>query len=230
MVFTIVFPGGKPKKYQSFIAFRRLAWLVAILFFCRIWTIFVTTVPNPLISCVPKYGKNTMTSLSYMVKMSMGKISACTDNIFSGHTSLCVSWLFINLTFSGRPLMNIFYTIQVIVILTLILFTRLHYTIDILIALFMATFTYMSYMYLTLIAIDKKFNIVAKNKKNDDKELEDVIIDEENIIPNCNNEINITSLEDEKSQILISTVSKMAECVAWMDGLDIRHPNYNTIK
>lgn len=229
MTFTIFFPGGKPKRYQSFIALRRMAWLVAILFFCRTWTIFVTTVPNPLQSCVPKYGYNTITNLTYMVKMSMGKISACTDNIFSGHTSLCVSFLFINLKFSGRPLMNIFYTLQVIVILTLILFTRLHYTIDILIALFMASFTYFSYQYLLLVAIDKKFYIVAKNKKSDDNE--DIIIDEENIIldTNCNNEIDITSLEDEKSQILISTVSKMAEYVAFMDGLDIRHPNYNRI-
>lgn len=119
---------------------RRWTFLLGLLYIFRGLTLFVTTLPSSLLDeCRPPETELTGTvgeRFGFIYNVVAGSALGCTDNIFSGHTSVmmsCVilwrvhsrmrrvfSWLLYGLAFSG---------------ITMIILSRFHYTIDVLLAL-----------------------------------------------------------------------------------------------
>jgi hypothetical protein len=243
IIFTILFPGGKPCKYQGIIAFRRLGWIVSILYLFRMASFLSTTVPSPVHGCIPHYAQNPIKYLHLMGRMAAGKISACTDNIFSGHTVLCVGWLYINWSNSGRPWLNIWYTCHCSLIILMILACRLHYTVDVLIAIFLTSFVFIIYHLLLFVACQIKVQSIKDNKdKQNERELNDLGLGNEEsdnfeekksfIVNNNKSEIEdydeFSSINVERLMYLRLGIFKVVRLFAWMDGMDIRHPKYNS--
>lgn len=119
---------------------RRWTFLLGLLYIFRGLTLFVTTLPSSLLDeCRPPETELTGTvgeRFGFIYNVVAGSALGCTDNIFSGHTSVmmsCVilwrvhsrmrrvfSWLLYGLAFSG---------------IMMIILSRFHYTIDVLLAL-----------------------------------------------------------------------------------------------
>ncbi|KAJ1961836.1 hypothetical protein GGI12_003019 [Dipsacomyces acuminosporus] len=84
------------KGWQAkLVLLRRVAWMMAILYFIRSITISVTTLPPSVADCKPTVARNSREMLSAVLSMLSGKAGECTDKIFSGHTTtLFISFLF----------------------------------------------------------------------------------------------------------------------------------------
>ncbi|KAJ1677239.1 hypothetical protein EV182_006578, partial [Spiromyces aspiralis] len=126
---------------------RRIAWMVAILYFLRSLTLVVTTLPTPLVECEPTYHRGWAGYLNGAWDQITGRRLTCTDCIFSGHSmTLTLSflmwlhharhWLFVAIAFA-----------QTTVGLFLIIASHFHYSIDVLLAVVLTLFVY--YCYLT---------------------------------------------------------------------------------
>jgi hypothetical protein len=230
IIFTIIFPKTHIMNYQGMVLFRRLGWMVSFLFIIRMCCFMVTTgmnilsiyikfnsflllVPNAVNNCVPYYSQNPFKYVELIILMASGKISACTDNIFSGHTTLATVWLCTNLLHSGRNWINIWFIFHYFVIIFIILTTRLHYSIDVLIAIFFTVFVFFTYQLLIFVAID----IQMKNN-----------IKSENInLSMTSKSKKIYKLNNEKQKIIQLNwkyLNRIISVISWLDGLDIRHP------
>ncbi|KAG1145043.1 hypothetical protein G6F37_000642 [Rhizopus arrhizus] len=130
---------------------RRWTFLLGLLYIFRGLTLFVTTLPSSLLDeCRPPETELTGTvgeRFGFIYNVVAGSALGCTDNIFSGHTSVmmsCVilwrvhsrmrrlfSWLLYLLAFSG---------------ILMIILSRFHYTIDVLLALFITYMTWNVYL------------------------------------------------------------------------------------
>lgn len=145
---------------------------MSCLYFFRMATFMVTTVPNPVHNCVPKYADASSNFEQYVQlikEMASGKVSACTDNIYSGHTTMTMTILFFFWMYSGQLFLQIYALLHAQVIIGAILITRLHYTIDVLIAVFMSAFVFLTFHFLLAVVLDDKLltmsQIVASKRE-----------------------------------------------------------------
>jgi hypothetical protein len=154
--FNILWPHRKRIEYQGIVVLRRFLWILCILYLFRSLTIIVTTVPNPVFNCVPKHehASNLQNYVRMIRSMASGKISACTDNIYSGHTSMATLMVYTFWMYSGLWFLKVYAVIHGFVIIWAILISRLHYTIDVLIAMFMTSFVFLTFHFLLTITLD----------------------------------------------------------------------------
>ncbi|KAJ2352539.1 hypothetical protein IWW50_006303 [Coemansia erecta] len=128
---------------------RRIAWMMAILYFLRSITISVTTLPPSVHSCVPMVARNANDWARIVPMMISGQLSGCTDKVFSGHTAvLMISFLF--WTRYARHWAFVAYSlVHTVVGIASVLAVRLHYTVDVVIAI-MLTYLVHKVYYLLL--------------------------------------------------------------------------------
>ncbi|ORX72486.1 hypothetical protein DL89DRAFT_266064 [Linderina pennispora] len=124
---------------------RRVAWMMGVLYFLRSITISLTTMPPSIKGCVPVLPKDTNELLAHIPGSFTGEVGACTDKIFSGHTTiLVISFLF--WTRYARHWAFIAYSaIHTIAGILSVLAVRYHYSIDVLLAIILTYFVHHAY-------------------------------------------------------------------------------------
>lgn len=199
LIVTLLFPASvRIARYQSFVVGRRVMWSMSLLYTFRMCSFLVTTVPSPVHNCVPKYPQDPTAYLFFIGNMATGQISACTDNIYSGHTALVTVLLFMNITYSGRWYFIVYSFFHAAAVPVTILLTRLHYSVDVLIALFMTSFVWCVYHFLLLIFIDQY--LLRRESAT------------------------VGQLQLERRLITRMTSRALMRALAWMDGIDFRLP------
>lgn len=218
----LCFPAQRRIKYQSIVLLRRFLWCLSVLYLFRMCSFMVTTVPSPLKGCMPKYVPSASTAkdeagdyLVLMGKMMSGAVTACTDNIYSGHTTLISLLVASSVVYSGRWYVGLLNLLIGIVALLAIAATRLHYTVDILIALLVACFLFAMYHYLVIIYADKYMLYGGQSQR-------------------AHSITASTAIQDarvlaEKSLAGRIVPSWLGLVIWWCDGLDIRIGPYNTM-
>lgn len=204
-------------KWQGFIAFRRIIWILTFLYIFRTLSFMVTTVPNPIYNCVPKYVADDLLKsrnqdrliilnqyISLIGEMVSGKVSACTDNIYSGHTTLITTCLFTFFTYNHSFILKIYAIFHALLAIIAILLTRLHYTIDVLMALLVTLFVYLTFHFILAIHLNARMMMMEELHQRD-------------------NDSNQNLLKEIK---LISRLANSSTCkvICWLDGMDIRMP------
>ncbi|KAJ1937324.1 hypothetical protein FBU59_004787 [Linderina macrospora] len=134
------------KGWQAkLVLLRRIAWMMATLYFLRSITISLTTLPPSLRECKPVLPKDTHELLAHIPGSMSGQISACTDKIFSGHTTiLVVSFLFWT-RYARHWAFIVYSAIHTVVGMISVLAVRYHYSIDVLLAIVLTFFVHHAY-------------------------------------------------------------------------------------
>lgn len=213
VTFAILFPAKKRIPWQAVVVLRRFLWCLAVLYIFRMCSFMVTTVPNPVKNCMPKYIPDAHNSaqaaadyLALMGKMMSGSVTACTDNIYSGHTSLITLLVGMCLVYGGRLLVQAYAVIHGSCAVISIVWTRLHYTVDVLIALFVASFVFAIYHFLLVIFVDGQL-MAGLNRVN---------------TTSAGRAIQDASLLAEHSLLSRMVWVPVGKVLWWIDGLDIR--------
>ncbi|GBB84777.1 hypothetical protein RclHR1_11350003 [Rhizophagus clarus] len=181
------------------IIIRRIFWLLSFLLCFRLITLSVTTLPSPK-SCNPIVPGNFLEMLKTSVKLITGSIKACTDNIFSGHSTFITTSVILFRVYCKYKIIVYYSYLHGFVALCLLIATRIHYTVDVILAVFITYSTHSIYFFIVDLCIEKHFlNIRRAEDRLGDTELYQRVA----YMPNMFN---------------ISLVG----AVRWMDGLDIR--------
>ena len=113
---------------------RRTILLVAIAYALRILTLAFTRVPASLPEC--KIGD--FQGLSFLSRM-FNVSEACSDMIYSGHTSVAFTILWIWIYIKTPIYMKIYALLHVMTAIVFFLLYRLHYTVDIILAIYISS-------------------------------------------------------------------------------------------
>lgn len=240
----------KPRmEYQGFVVARRMLWMLVTLYFFRTWSFLVTTVPSPLRGCTGKYLPENITTremvpgyLKLIGQMATGSVTACTDNIYSGHTSLITILVMTFIMYSGINWLKVYATIHGTVALLTIVVTRLHYTVDVYIALLVASFVFLNYHFLLIIFLQgrlERYHAIKaahiadfsfSNSEFIEGDLEATIVESEDQIE-FNRQLlekqmvlDMNWLKDEKRIIWRVIWLPLGQMIWWMDGMDLRRP------
>jgi len=239
----------KPRmEYQGFVVARRMLWMLVILYFFRTWSFLVTTVPSPLRGCTGKYLPEDITTremvpgyIKLIGQMATGSVTACTDNIYSGHTSLITILVMTFIMYSGINWLKIYATLHGAVALSTILITRLHYTVDVYIALLVASFIFFNYHFLLIIFLQgrleryhaiKAAHIASFMQENEQVESEGVEektlteVDRKRLHLENQMALDMNWLKDEKRIIWRIIWIPLGRMIWWMDGMDLRRPKH----
>ncbi|KAI9025307.1 PAP2 superfamily C-terminal-domain-containing protein [Phycomyces nitens] len=152
IIYTVVaFLLQSPDWTTRWIILRRWLVIMGFLYVFRGITLVVTQLPSPLYdNCQPdpiSVNGSPAARFSFLIDIIGGTAMTCTDNIFSGHTSVMMSCVMVWRIHSRirRPFSWLAYLI-VAAGLLMILFTRFHYTIDVLLAIYIVYTTWTIYM------------------------------------------------------------------------------------
>lgn len=234
----------KPRmEYQGFVVARRMIWMLATLYFFRTWSFLVTTVPSPLRGCTGKYLPEDMTPsemvpgyIKLIGQMATGSVTACTDNIYSGHTSLITILVMTFIMYSGVNLLKIYASIHGACALLAILITRLHYTVDIYIALLVASFVFLNYHFLLLIFLQARLErchamkdrflaqFASKRTAGPEMYIKPNQVDFNRQLFRQQTDLDMDWLRDEKRIVMRVLWSSFGRTIWWMDGMDLRRP------
>ena len=236
----------KPRmEYQGFVVARRMLWMQVTLYFFRTWSFLVTTVPSPLRGCTGKYLPNNAAPremvpgyLKLIGQMATGSVTACTDNIYSGHTSLITILVMTFIMYSGINWLKVYAILHGTVALMTILITRLHYTVDVYIALLVASFIFLNYHFLLIIflqgRIERYHAIKVAHIASFDTLATDTGISNVNFYTDQvefnkrllqkQMALDMNWLKDEKRIIWRVIWLPLGRLISWMDGMDLRRP------
>ncbi|KAJ1858691.1 hypothetical protein LPJ76_000753 [Coemansia sp. RSA 638] len=136
---------------------RRIAWMMATLYFLRSITISVTTLPPSVNNCKPQVAHNTSELVRIVPLMISGQLSGCTDKVFSGHTSiLMISFLF--WTRYARHWAFVAYSaVHTLLGIGCVLAVRLHYSVDVLLAVVLTFSVHHMYYLLLECAVRQRY-------------------------------------------------------------------------
>lgn len=240
----------KPRmEYQGFVVARRMLWMLVTLYFFRTWSFLVTTVPSPLRGCTGKYLPENITTremvpgyIKLIGQMATGSVTACTDNIYSGHTSLITILVMTFIMYSGINWLKVYATIHGAVALLTIVVTRLHYTVDVYIALLVASFVFLNYHFLLIIFLQGRLeryhaikaahiadfttsnNEMIESEEDDTKNEPDDQIEFNRRLLEKQMAMDMDWLKDEKRIIWRVIWLPLGQMIWWMDGMDLRRP------
>jgi hypothetical protein len=238
----------KPRmEYQGFVVARRMLWMLVTLYFFRTWSFLVTTVPSPLRGCTGKYLPENITPremvpgyLKLIGQMATGSVTACTDNIYSGHTSLITILVMTFIMYSGINWLKVYAILHGAIALLTILITRLHYTVDVYIALLVASFVFLNYHFLLIIFLQGRLERyhaikaahIASFDTTTNMELEEEDVKNESTdqiefnrrLLEMQMGLDMNWLKDEKRIIWRVIWIPLGRMIWWMDGMDLRRP------
>ncbi|KAJ2749414.1 hypothetical protein GGI19_005671 [Coemansia pectinata] len=116
------------------ILIRRVAWMMAALYLLRSFTLSITTLPPSVADCKPVVATEHAGVMGPILGLISGRLSACTDKMFSGHTTiLVISFLFWR-RYATHWAFLIYSAVHTAVGIASILLVRLHYSVDVLLA------------------------------------------------------------------------------------------------
>lgn len=235
----------KPRmEYQGFVVARRMLWMLVILYFFRTWSFLVTTVPSPLRGCTGKYLPEDITPremvpgyIKLIGQMATGSVTACTDNIYSGHTSLITILVMTSIMYSGLNWFKVYAMLHGAVALSTILITRLHYTVDVYIALLVASFIFFNYHFILIIFLQGRleryhaikaahianFSAAGEEEAEAKPEITDQIEFNRRLLED-QMAMDMNWLKDEKRIIWRVIWLPLGRMIWWMDGMDLRRP------
>ncbi|KAJ2799810.1 hypothetical protein H4R21_003420, partial [Coemansia helicoidea] len=135
------------RGWQARLVFiRRVIWMAALLYLIRTVTIGVTTMPPTINECRPRVVRDVADLLFVVLpKMTSGEISACTDKIFSGHTSMFMLMFLMWNRYARHWGFVLFSAVHTLVGIASVLFTRMHYTVDVVLAILMVFLVHHTY-------------------------------------------------------------------------------------
>lgn len=238
----------KPRmEYQGFVVARRMLWMLVILYFFRTWSFLVTTVPSPLSGCTGKYLPEDITPremvpgyIKLIGQMATGSVTACTDNIYSGHTSLVTILVMTSIMYSGLNWFKVYAVMHGAVALATILITRLHYTVDVYIALLVASFIFFNYHFILIIFLQGRVEqyhaikaahianfSMATSQELEVEEVKPEITDQIEFnrkIMEDQMVMDMNWMKDEKRIIWRVIWLPLGRMIWWMDGMDLRRP------
>ena len=164
LVLTVIFNvllrdrKGNLLKFGGLVMLRRMLFIMGFIYFLRAFCFFVTALPNPRPQCQLQYPTGYWTNyIVLVVKILTGQIASCTDNIFSGHTSMAIICLLTFHLYQSRIWVIIGAYVIAFCTIFAILATHLHYTVDVLIAIIVSSSIYLSYHYLVILSLDDIF-------------------------------------------------------------------------
>lgn len=246
LVFNVFWIHKPRMEYQGFVVARRMLWMLVTLYFFRSWSFLVTTVPSPLRGCTGKYLPEDITTremvpgyLKLLGQMATGSVTACTDNIYSGHTSLVTILVMTFVMYSGVNWMKIYAVIHGFLALCTILITRLHYTVDVYIALLVASFIFLNYHFLLIIFLQGRLEryhaikaarisnfdqtiLIAEPKPGPRQSTDQVAFNRRILEEQMG--LDMDWLKDEKRIIRRVIWLPLGRILWWMDGMDLRRP------
>ncbi|KAJ2687119.1 hypothetical protein IWW39_003151 [Coemansia spiralis] len=113
---------------------RRVGWMMAALYLLRSFTLSITTLPPSVADCKPVVATEHIGLLDSVPGLISGRLSACTDKMFSGHTTiLVISFLFWR-RYATHWAFLVYSAVHTAVGIASILLVRLHYSVDVLLA------------------------------------------------------------------------------------------------
>lgn len=204
LLFNIVYRDRKANylKYGRLILLRRILFVLTCVYFLRCFCFFVTTLPSPRYQCVLQYPSGNWTNyISLGIKMITGDVAACTDNIFSGHTSVVIICLLTFHLYQSNVWIIVGAYLLAIATIFTIISTRLHYSVDVLVGIIVASSFYLSYHYLLVLALDDVYFIKKMGHAPDTM---------------------IGFSWQERNKLMQTTKRIILRTISWVDGVKIR--------
>ncbi|KAJ1931809.1 hypothetical protein EC988_009665, partial [Linderina pennispora] len=124
---SVMAPGWR----ERLMLVRRIAWMVAVLYFIRSVTISVTTVPPSVATCEIAVPQSMMEVILATPDILAGNIGQCTDKIFSGHTAILVISFLFWLRYARHWSFIAYSAIHTTLGILSVLLARYHYTVDV---------------------------------------------------------------------------------------------------
>ncbi|KAJ2723137.1 hypothetical protein GGI07_002840 [Coemansia sp. Benny D115] len=141
---------------QRLMLIRRIAWMVAVLYFLRSITISVTTLPPSIDSCEIDVPQSMWQVILATPDILAGNIGQCTDKIFSGHTAILVISMLFWLRYATHWAFIAYSALHTILGIVSVLLARYHYTVDVLLGLVLTFFVHHLYYTALDLAIRQK--------------------------------------------------------------------------
>lgn len=135
----------EPRIYAQLLIVRRFLIILSMLYAMRSIMIVSTSVPSPLNRCPIKTAHTWGDLFIVIGMMTIGRISACTDNIYSAHTVLAFLSLLFTLTYCRFMIFWLIGTVSFMAMAFSLVVTRLHYTVDVLLAIIVTFYTHCLY-------------------------------------------------------------------------------------
>lgn len=141
LLYTLIgFALQSPDWTTRWLVLRRWLVVMGALYVFRGISLVITTLPSPLFdNCQPPDAAlhgSPAARFGFLFQQVGGNITPCTDNIFSGHTSVVMSCAVLWRTHSRiRPVFTWMVSTLVLATMLMILFTHFHYTVDVLLAI-----------------------------------------------------------------------------------------------
>ncbi|KAJ2460667.1 hypothetical protein GGF42_000694 [Coemansia sp. RSA 2424] len=116
------------------ILIRRVGWMMAALYLLRSFTLSITTLPPSVADCKPVVAADQAGLIGSIPGLISGRLSACTDKMFSGHTTiLVISFLFWR-RYARHWAFLAYSAVHTFAGIASVLLVRLHYSVDVLLA------------------------------------------------------------------------------------------------
>ncbi|KAJ2745472.1 hypothetical protein GGI20_002137 [Coemansia sp. BCRC 34301] len=116
------------------ILIRRVAWMMTALYLLRSFTLSITTLPPSVADCKPVVAADPAGLMGSVPGLILGRLSACTDKMFSGHTTiLVISFLFWR-RYARHWAFLAYSAVHTLAGIASVLLVRLHYSVDVLLA------------------------------------------------------------------------------------------------
>ncbi|KAF9209362.1 hypothetical protein BGZ59_010154 [Podila verticillata] len=148
------------------IVLRRVFWVVGTLSVYRALTLSVTTLPTPKKGCVPATKTGFWDMFWIALQMIPGTVQACTDDIFSGHTTFMVTCAIQWRLYCKNKWVTYFSYCYITVGLYFVIATRLHYTVDVVLAIFITYSVWSLYIAMIDVVMEKEyFGLQRQNEK-----------------------------------------------------------------
>ncbi|KAI7832154.1 hypothetical protein BX661DRAFT_179901 [Kickxella alabastrina] len=130
---------------QRLTLIRRIAWMVAILYFIRSITISVTTLPPSINTCEITVPQSMWQVIKATPDILAGNIGQCTDKIFSGHTAILVISTLFWLRYATHWAFIAYSVVHTFIGIMSVLTTRYHYTVDVVLGFLLTYFVHHVY-------------------------------------------------------------------------------------
>ncbi|KAG0355259.1 hypothetical protein BG005_005822 [Podila minutissima] len=155
-----------PTWTARLIVLRRVMWVVGTLSVYRALTLSVTTLPTPKKGCSPATKTGFWDMFWIALQMIPGTVQACTDDIFSGHTTFMVTCAIQWRLYCKNKWVTYFSYCYITVGLYFVVATRLHYTVDVVLAIFITYAVWSLYIAMIDVVMEKEyFGLQRQNEK-----------------------------------------------------------------
>ncbi|KAF9578166.1 hypothetical protein BGW38_006179 [Lunasporangiospora selenospora] len=182
-----------PTWTTRLIVLRRVLWCIGTLSVYRTLTLSVTTLPTPREHCDPADKTGFWDMLWIAIQMIPGTVQACTDDIFSGHSTFMMTCAIQWRLYCKNKWVTYFSYAYITVGLYYVVATRLHYTVDVVLAIFITYAVWSIYMSMIDVIMEKEY--FGLDRHNEKYAIFDQILDAET---NASESLHSSQHDEEK--------------------------------